>query len=77
MALEYRTPDWDKYRMDYGAPFKTLEPEAQELAAAGELLDPLVAGVHHVHQAARVDGHARGDPQLPGAAAGPAASSAR
>jgi predicted O-methyltransferase YrrM len=54
MALEYRTPDWDKYRMDYKAPFKTLEPEAHEFAAVDGALRMLVEAGALPH--ARYDG---------------------
>jgi predicted O-methyltransferase YrrM len=54
MALEYRTPDWDQYRMDYHAPFKTLEPEPQEVAAVDGALRMLVEAGALPH--ARYDG---------------------
>lgn len=38
MALEYRAPDWNKYRMDYAHPFLELEPLEQEVRIVDEAL---------------------------------------
>ncbi len=46
MQTEYRTADWDSYRMVYGEPHRELEPPEREIAVVDEALDALVgAGV--------------------------------
>lgn len=46
MHTEYRTADWDSYRMVYAEPHRELEPPEREVAVVHEALDALVgAGV--------------------------------
>jgi len=37
----YRSPDWDNYKMDYGNPFRSLEPLEKEIAVVDEALSAL------------------------------------
>ena len=39
--LEYRSDDWDGYRMDYHNPHRAVEPLEREVAVVGEALDVL------------------------------------
>ncbi len=41
MVLEYRSPDWDRYVMNYREPFKQLEPLEQEIRVVDEALTAL------------------------------------
>lgn len=41
MASEYRSPDWDRYRMDYAEPHRALEPLEREIEVVAEALDAL------------------------------------
>jgi len=41
MVLEYRSPDWDRYVMNYREPFKQLEPLEQEIKIVDEALETL------------------------------------
>ncbi|KPK62359.1 MAG: hypothetical protein AMK73_06215 [Planctomycetes bacterium SM23_32] len=41
MAREYRTDDWDDYRMTYGDPHRELEPLAEEVAVVRGALESL------------------------------------
>ena len=41
MAREYRSADWNTYRMEYAAPHKVLEPEEREIAVVDEALEAL------------------------------------
>lgn len=41
MIRTYRTDDWDTLRMDYGNPFRELEPPEDEIAAVDGALDVL------------------------------------
>jgi len=43
MAREFRTADWDQYRMDYGDPHKAVEPLEREIAVVGDALEALRA----------------------------------
>jgi len=43
MSHEYRTPDWDQYRMDYHQPHEALEPLQKEIAVVDEALRLLEA----------------------------------
>ncbi len=38
MALEYRSPDWSSYVMDYRQPFKQIEPVEREIQIVDEAL---------------------------------------
>lgn len=38
MVLEYRSPDWDRYVMDYRQPFRQLEPLEREVQVVDEAL---------------------------------------
>lgn len=38
MVLEYRSPDWDRYVMNYREPFKQLEPLEREIQIVDEAL---------------------------------------
>lgn len=60
MALTYRTPDWDSYKMDYANPFREIEPPEAEVAAVDGALDMLVqAGIlpHKYYDRARLAAH--------------------
>jgi predicted O-methyltransferase YrrM len=50
MALEYRAPDWDKYRMEYSRPFLELEPPEQEIRIVDEALSAVrdAGGLPHI-----------------------------
>ena len=39
--LEYRSDDWDSYRMDYHNPHRAVEALEREVAVVGEALDVL------------------------------------
>jgi predicted O-methyltransferase YrrM len=41
MAAEYRSEDWDRYRMSYGDPHAELEPAEREIAVVDEALGAL------------------------------------
>jgi predicted O-methyltransferase YrrM len=41
MPGEYRTPDWDRYRMQYAEPHRELEPPEREEQVVREALDAL------------------------------------
>lgn len=41
MVLEYRSPDWDKYVMNYREPFRQIEPLEREIQIVKEALDTL------------------------------------
>ena len=41
MANEYRSDDWNDYRMEYGKPHRELEPIEKEIAVVAEALDVL------------------------------------
>jgi predicted O-methyltransferase YrrM len=41
MVLEYRSPDWDRYVMNYREPFRQLEPLEQEIRVVDEALTAL------------------------------------
>lgn len=41
MVIEYRSPDWDRYVMDYRHPFKQLEPLEREVQIVDEALETL------------------------------------
>jgi len=41
MPTEFRSKDWDKYRMEYGQPHKVLEPMEEETAVVAEALETL------------------------------------
>lgn len=41
MVFEYRSPDWDKYVMNYREPFRQIEPLEQEIQIVNEALDTL------------------------------------
>lgn len=41
MSLEFRSDDWNEYRMEYGQPHKELEPLEQEVAVVGRCLEML------------------------------------
>jgi len=41
MTAEFRTDDWDTYRMDYGDPHRVLEPPENEIAVVGSALAAL------------------------------------
>ncbi len=46
MSLEYRSDDWDQYKMDFHDPHRELEPLKQEIALVDDALQTLVeAGV--------------------------------
>ena len=46
MGLEYRAADWESYRMEYGDPFRELEPLEKEIAVVDGALGVLVgAGI--------------------------------
>ena len=46
MHAEYRTADWDSYRMVYAEPHRRLEPPEREVAVVDEALDALLgAGI--------------------------------
>ena len=46
MEAEYRAADWDTYRMEYGNPFRELEPPEREVTIVGAALQALVeAGI--------------------------------
>ncbi|MFO8009094.1 MAG: hypothetical protein R6V05_15320 [Candidatus Brocadiia bacterium] len=38
---EYRTDDWDEYQMEYGDPYRALEPLEQEVAVVDQALEAL------------------------------------
>ena len=38
MSREFRTDDWDSYKMDYANPFEPLEPLEQEIAIVDDAL---------------------------------------
>ncbi|HEY3416091.1 MAG TPA: class I SAM-dependent methyltransferase [Armatimonadota bacterium] len=38
MAFEYRSADWDRYRMDYGNPHREIEPADAEIAEVASAL---------------------------------------
>jgi predicted O-methyltransferase YrrM len=42
MALEYRSDDWDRYKMDYGNPHLELEPPEREIEIVDGVLEMLV-----------------------------------
>lgn len=42
MVLEHRADDWDSYKMEYGDPFKEIEPPEQEIAVVDAALDALI-----------------------------------
>ncbi len=56
MATEFRTDDWDKYKMDYRRPHRELEPAAKEIAAVDAALAAL--------RQAGILPHTRYDPAL-------------
>ena len=39
--LTFRTPDWDRYRMDYARPHREIEPAAAEVVAVDSALEVL------------------------------------
>lgn len=41
MVIEYRSPDWDRYVMDYRHPFKQLEPLEREVQIVDQALETL------------------------------------
>lgn len=41
MATEYRSDDWDRYRMTYGEPHRQIEPPDREIAVVDEALATL------------------------------------
>ncbi len=43
VAGEFRTADWDQYRMDYGDPHRVVEPLEREVAVVGDALEALRA----------------------------------
>lgn len=43
MATEFRSPDWDTYRMDYANPHVAVEPLADEVRIVGDALEAMVA----------------------------------
>ncbi|MFQ6096110.1 MAG: O-methyltransferase [Armatimonadota bacterium] len=43
MVAEYRSADWDRYRMDYRNPHRPLEPEHKEIVVVDEALSVLQA----------------------------------
>jgi len=60
MSREFRTADWDQYRMDYGEPFKPLEPPDQEMQTVDRALAALVeAGLlpHGRYDGERLSAH--------------------
>jgi predicted O-methyltransferase YrrM len=60
MALEYRSDDWDTYRMDYHNPHRILEPLEREIEVVKQALDVLHrAGVlpHTEYDQARMLAH--------------------
>ncbi|MDP6381511.1 MAG: hypothetical protein QF662_09220, partial [Phycisphaerae bacterium] len=43
MASEFRTDDWDSYRMAYDEPHRAIEPMEREIAVVGQALEALRA----------------------------------
>jgi len=62
MPEEYRSDDWNRYRMDYRRPHRVLEPEETEAAVVDEALDALhAAGVlpHPAYDRGKMRAHRR------------------
>ncbi len=62
MAQEFRSPDWNEYRMEYARPHRRLEPPEREVAVVADALEALrQAGVlpHTDYDHARMLAHRR------------------
>jgi predicted O-methyltransferase YrrM len=62
MAAEFRSDDWDRYRMDYADPHRQLEPPQREIEVVADALAALeAAGVlpHVAYDQARMLAHRR------------------
>jgi len=67
VAREYRSDDWDEYRMDYRRPFRPLEPMESEMAVVDGALRALVdAGIlpHARYDREKMLAHRRAVEQL-------------
>ncbi len=51
MSREFRTDDWDSYKMDYANPFEPLEPLEQEIAIVDDALGAVIdiGGLPHAN----------------------------
>lgn len=68
LVLTYRTPDWDTLRMDFGDPFRELEPIEAEIEVVNGALDTLCeAGIlpHTQYDPGKFLAHRAAVPQLP------------
>lgn len=60
MITEFRSSDWDTYKMEYGQPHRELEPAAKEIAVVQEALEKLrEAGIlpHALYDHAKMLAH--------------------